>query len=291
MAVYGHSYRGYSGPLTAERARLLVIPRYALGDLFNSKFFWAFFVVCFVPPLVASIRIYLAHNAEAINILKLPQSVIDQLLGITPSFFRNWVLIPQSIFAFLMTLFIGPALISPDLRNNAMPLYLARPIFRSEYVLGKLIVLTLLLSAITWVPALALFAFQSFLAGFEWFGQNYWIAGSLLLAAAAEILGLAFVALAISAVVRWKPGARLLFFALPSVLSAVGGVLNLVFRTSLGDLLMFPKLLQSQWDGLLGLPIAPEDLAPLSTWAVLFIAILLSIAILAKKIRAYEVER
>ena len=291
MAVYGRTYRGYAGPLTAERERLLVIPRYALRDLFNSKFFWAFFVLCFVPALIASIRIYLAHNAEAINILKLPQAVIDQLLAIQPSFFRNWVLIPQAALAFLMTLFVGPALVSPDLRNNAMPLYLGRPIFRSEYVLGKLIVLALLLSAITWVPALALFGFQSYLAGFEWFGQNYWVAGSLFLTSWALILTLSFVALAISAVVRWKPVARLLFFALPFVLSAFAGVMNLAFRTRLGDVLVFPELLWSQWNSLLGLPLSENAVSPVASWIMFGLAILLSIAILARKVRAYEVER
>ena len=47
----------------------------------------------------------------------------------------------QGAFAFLFTAYAGPGLISPDLSNNALPLYLCRPISRTEYVLGKMAVL------------------------------------------------------------------------------------------------------------------------------------------------------
>ncbi len=62
MAVYKRSYRGYAGPLTPEWSRFAIIPRYAYRDLFHSKIMTAFFVVCFVPPLVFLFLIYFAHN-------------------------------------------------------------------------------------------------------------------------------------------------------------------------------------------------------------------------------------
>jgi ABC-type transport system involved in multi-copper enzyme maturation permease subunit len=52
-------------------------------------------------------------------------------------------------FAFLLTAFVGPGLISPDLGNNALVLYFCRPFSRTEYVAGKLLVLVKLLSYIT----------------------------------------------------------------------------------------------------------------------------------------------
>ena len=70
MAVFGRTYRAYAGPTTPERWRFLVLARYGLTDLFRSRAFLAFFVLCFVAPFVASIRIYLAHNFEAIGILE-----------------------------------------------------------------------------------------------------------------------------------------------------------------------------------------------------------------------------
>ena len=52
----------------------------------------------------------------------------------------------QGVFAFLLTAYAGPGLISPDLSNNALPLYLCRPISRTEYVLSKMAVLFIPLS-------------------------------------------------------------------------------------------------------------------------------------------------
>src|SRR6266852_1287555 len=66
----------------------------------------------------------------------------------------------QGVFAFLLTAFTGPGLISPDLANGALPLYFCRPFSRAEYVIGKSSVLAILLSQITWVPGLVLFAVQ-----------------------------------------------------------------------------------------------------------------------------------
>ncbi len=291
MAVYGRTYRSYAGALTPERSRLFVIPRYALRDLFNSRLFLALFVLSFVAPLVGSVRIYLAHNAEAINVLKLPAALIEALLGIDAAFFRNWVMAPQSFLAFFVAMVVGPALISPDLRNNAMPLYLARPITRRDYVLGKLVVLAVLLSAVTWVPGLLLFSFQSFLAGFDWFWEHYWLAGSIFMSSVLWILVLSLTSLAVSATVKWKPVARLFFFAAPFVLQAMGAVLNLSFSTDWASLIQVGALLRSVWAGLFGLPLPDGHPSPVTAWVVFALVSLASVAVLTRRVRAYEVER
>ena len=58
----------------------------------------------------------------------------------------------QGVLAFVLTAFTGPGLISPDIANGALPLYFCRPFSRAEYVLGKTSVLAILLSQITWIP-------------------------------------------------------------------------------------------------------------------------------------------
>ena len=82
--------------------------------------------------------------------------------------------------------------------NNALPLYLCRPFTRAEYVLGKMSVLLILLSLITWVPILLVFLFQSYLAGWSWFAQNLRIAGAIFVGSWVWILLLALLSLAIS---------------------------------------------------------------------------------------------
>jgi hypothetical protein len=52
----------------------------------------------------------------------------------------------------ILALLIGPQQVSRDLTNNALPLYLCRPFNRTEYVVGKMSIVIILLSTITWVP-------------------------------------------------------------------------------------------------------------------------------------------
>ena len=96
---------------------------------------------------------------------------VGNLIDINPRFFLNF-LGWQSMLALFLAAFVGPGQISPDLANNALPLYLARPFSRAEYVLGKLSVLLILMSLMTWVPGLLLFILQAALEGNGWFGQN-----------------------------------------------------------------------------------------------------------------------
>jgi ABC-2 type transport system permease protein len=59
----------------------------------------------------------------------------------------------QAMPAFFVAVIVGPSLIAADLANGALPLYLGRPVDRRDYVLGKLAVLAILLSPMTWVGA------------------------------------------------------------------------------------------------------------------------------------------
>ena len=58
-------------------------------------------------------------------------------------------------FTLLLTIFGGAGLVANDLRTGAIVMYLARPLTRRDYVLGKLGVTLLLNLAVTLVPALA----------------------------------------------------------------------------------------------------------------------------------------
>src|SRR5262249_13060398 len=178
MAVYELNYKPYEGPLTREWSRFLIIPRHAYADVFRSKLFTAFFALCFVCPLVMAILIYLHHNITALTIF---QTNVGNLVPINGSFFQTFIS-TQTVFAFLLTVMIGPVLVSRDLTNNALPLYLCRPFTRAEYVIGKMSVLAILISTITWIPGVLLFLFNSYLEGLGWFASNIWIAFAIILA-------------------------------------------------------------------------------------------------------------
>src|SRR4051794_35431071 len=147
MAVYKRYYKPYDGRLTAEWSRWLVLARYALARVFDSKLVIGFTVASYIFPLVAGTIIYLRFNLSAIETLGIN---VDRLLAVDANFFGVFLSI-QGFFAFLFTAYAAPGLIGPDLSNNALPLYLCRPISRAEYVLGKMAVLFIPLSLITWV--------------------------------------------------------------------------------------------------------------------------------------------
>src|SRR5574341_1534978 len=134
MAVLERTYKPYTGTLSPEWSRFLIIPRHAFRDVFRSKIFTAIFVLSFVFPLLWAILIYLHHNANALAILQLP---VAQVLPINAWFFEFFVRF-QGITGFFLAMLIAPSQVSKDLTNNALPLYLSRPFSRTEYVVGKM---------------------------------------------------------------------------------------------------------------------------------------------------------
>lgn len=302
MAVYDHSYKPYSGEATPRWSRFLILPRHSYRSIFQSKLFIGYFVLCFVFPLVASIMVYLHHNTEAMAILEM---TVKKLVPIDAAFFEIF-LVNQGAAAFFLTLLIGPPLVSRDMTNNALPLYLSRPFTRAEYVLGKMSVLLILLSLITWIPILLVYLFQSYLAGWGWFVANLRIAGAIFVGSWIWILLLALLSLAISSWVKWRIVASAALIGVFFVPAAFAGAINEIFRTRVANLVSLPNLIKSAWSGLFGTFVQQSgrmrgfnngrrifvDLyePPLwSTWLVLCAIGAFCLLLLVRKIRAYEV--
>ncbi len=307
MAVYEHLYRAYEGEAQSAWSRFLVIPRYALREVFRSKLFTTVFILCFIYPLIATILVYLHHNANALALLQIN---VRELLPIDASFFRTYVEL-QCSFAFILTVLVGPPLISRDLANNALPLYLCRPLSRSEYVLGKMAVLGFLLSMVTWVPGILIFFFQSSMEGAAWAASNLWMIGAIFVSCMVWIVLLSLLALAISALVKWRvvaSGALLGLFFVPG---ALGEIVNQLFLTRLGHLISLSASMNSIWRGLFWLfkrqtgsvrgtvtnPVYERQYfdivllePPLwASWMVVLLACGVCIWLLSRKVRAYEV--
>jgi ABC-2 type transport system permease protein len=304
MAVYEQTYKRYAGPLTPEWSRFLIIPRHALRGVFNSKLFTAFFAICFIPLLVELIMIYLRHNVGVLTAFNIN---IRELVPVDASFFETFVNV-QNSFAFLLALLIGPPLVSRDLRNNALPLYLCRPFSRTEYVIGKMSVLLILLSMATWIPQLLLFFFQSYLEGFAWFKANLWIASSIIISSVFWILMLALLTQTISALVKWRvvaSGALVALFLIPS---AFGLFINEVFSTAWGNIISLIASVRNVTAGLFGTFDRASEIRRIRdiegtlirevvllepplwvSWTVLFLLCAICLALLSWRVKAYEV--
>src|SRR6185436_19946990 len=221
---------------------------HALGGVFNSKLFTAFYVICFLPSLVEAVFIYLHHNVTALAIMNLNAR---QLIPIDGSFFQTFVIV-QGMFAFVVAILVGPPLVSRDLRNNALPLYLCLPFSRTEYVMGKMSVLLILLSGITWVPQLLMFLFQSYLEGFAWLTSNLWIASAIIIAGVVWILLLALISQTLSALLKWRIVASAAMLGLILIPQAFVGIINFIFLTQIGNLFSIPALMANVTQGLFG---------------------------------------
>lgn len=307
MAVYEHLYRAYEGKSQSALSRFLVIPRYALGDVFKSKIMTTIFVVCFIYPLVAAILVYLHHNANALAVLQIN---VRELLPIDATFFRTFLEV-QGGFAFILAVLVGPPLLSRDLSNNALPLYLCRPLSRRDYVLGKMMVVIILLSLVTWIPGLLIFSFQASMAGLGWLWANLWMIWAIFFGFMCWIILLSLIALAVSAFLRWRvvaSGAMLGLFFIPS---AFGEIINSLFFTRVGHLISLWATMNSIWRGLFGLferqtgavrgrvsnPIYDGQYVNIVmlepplwvSWLVIVAACALCVWLLSRKVRAYEV--
>jgi ABC-2 type transport system permease protein len=287
MAVYEQTYQPYTGALTPLRSRFLVIARYAYSDLFNSKLATVLLYFCFIYPLVAAILIYLHHNAAAIEAFQID---LEELLPINASFFFYFMQV-QSSLGFLLTLIVAPSLISRDINNNGLPLYLCRPLSRADYVLGKAAVLFGLLSIITWIPGLLLFLFQSYLEGFGWLASNLRIAVGIFVGSIAWITFLTLLALSLSAWVRWRLAASAALFGCYLIPAAIGQIVNEIFNTQWGNLIKLSDLFEAVWTNLLFFGQARTDIPVWSAWLMLVLISGLCLLMLKRKVRAYEVVR
>lgn len=285
MAVYRRNYKPYAGRLTPEWSRCLVLFRYSRRNLFRSKFLTGLFVVCFFYPLTCLLLIYLAHNASFLQQLGVPAGV----LSIDNRFFFNFISV-QGVFAFLLTAFAGPGLISPDLANGALPLYFCRPFSRAEYVLGKSSVLAILLSQITWVPGLILFAMQAGLAGASWTWSNLWIAGSLILSSLIWIAILSLLAMALSAWVKWRIVAGALLLGVMFFGAGFAQAINAVMRTDSGHFFNVAYLMGTVWNALFQVD-SRHAIPVAQAWIALLIYCAICLWLLMRKVRAYEVIR
>jgi ABC-2 type transport system permease protein len=292
MAVYKRTYKAYSGPLTPAWSRFTVLSRYGLGNLFNSRPFTAFTVLCFIPFLVGLVLVYIFNSSTAQVVLKIgPDHPI-----VNKFWFLGFLSI-EAWMGFILAAWGGPGMITKDFANHSVQLYLSRPLSRVEYLFGKASVLFILLSGISWVPALILFFVQAGLQGNGWLWENLWMAGAIVLSCVIGIAMVSLLSMAVAVWVKWRIAATALMFAVFFLFPAMGFVISIVLRTQWGNVLNFPVMIMIIWAHLFRVhPTNPNatgfDIVPLwAAWASALTLCAICFWLLDRKLRAREVER
>ena len=287
MAVYDRRYRAYDGPLTPVSRRWQVLPRHGWTGVFKSRLFVGFFTLCFAWPIGAAVWIYLHYNLAALANVGLENV---QLAAVDATFFAALMGVQCFVFGGVLTLLVGPGLVSPDLANGALPLYLSRPLTRTGYTLGKLTTLAALISLVTWIPGLLLFLLQAWLAGWSWFASHVWLGVAIVGGAILWIVTISLLALATSALARRKVVAQTFLLGVIIFGSVAGQAINQMFGTKIGWLFNLPALMQSVWASLYRINVPTALPPPVAATALLAICGL-SIGVLARKLKAFEVVR
>jgi ABC-2 type transport system permease protein len=293
VAVYKRTYKVYDGALTPSWSRFLVLSRYSASSLFDSRYFTAFTLLCLAPVLIGALTIYFIHSPTAQLLLGMQFNSNDLVNNLW-----FWGFLQGQVWlAFLMTLWAVPGMMTRDFANHALQLYLSRPLSRTEYLLGKISAVVLLLSGITWVPGLLLFGLQAQLEGHGWGRQNLWLMGSIFIGCLLWISVIALLAMALSVWVKWRIAASALMLAIFFVLPGFGEAANAILRTQWGKLLSVPYVMVLIWTHLFRLPAhyihgfhyagVPVWSAWMSVLGVCFISLLL----LNRRLKAREVER
>jgi ABC-2 type transport system permease protein len=166
MPIFDQGYQHYSGPRTGTVARIGSIVRRGAQPLFSRWMVRLTLLASLVPMLLLVAFLVLWSLIEQrvswvqpiIDMMRLPEEMTEntaQYRGAVWTLLFEAFFMIQTPLALLMTLLVGPNLISQDLRFNAIPLYLSRPVDRIHYFLGKFGVIFLFVGGSLLVPILA----------------------------------------------------------------------------------------------------------------------------------------
>jgi hypothetical protein len=129
---------------------------------------------------------------------------------------------------------------------------------------------------------------QGWLEGWSWFAANGRIAVAIVLGAGIWIVTISLLALATSAIAKRKVIAQTFLLGVIIFGGIAGQAINQMFNTRLGFVFALPELMHTVWEGLYQVPLAAQLPTPLA-WFALVAICGVSIAILARKLRAFEV--
>jgi ABC-type transport system involved in multi-copper enzyme maturation permease subunit len=175
MPIYDQHYRLWTGKTTPRWLRWTVITRYHLRLLFAGKTRYPVHLllsISLVINVVFLAIIYIWANPLLFVFLRIPQ---EHFLKIDAVFFF-YPFMPLGFVIGLLTLVVGSNLIADDRRDNALPLYLSKPLAPTEYLFGKLAVPAVFILGMTALPINLLFLIEVLIhGGWAFLKANWWL--------------------------------------------------------------------------------------------------------------------
>jgi ABC-2 type transport system permease protein len=278
MPIHDQGYRRYGGTRAAIGRGWAVIARNGVKVFVSRRAFLGLMLLAWSPFVVRAVQIYVASNfAQAASIL-----------GVKAETFREF-LEQQSVFVFFVTIYVGAGLIANDRRANALQVYLSKPLTRAEYVAGKLAILFLFLTAVTWAPAIALLIVQIMFAGsFTFLRENIFLLPAITLFSLLQVLLASMTMLALSSLSKSSRFVGIMYAGLMFFTSALFNAVRGITGSSSLAWLSPSAALEQIGDVIFRLQ-PRYDLPAVAAVLVIVVLIALSGVILERRVRGVEI--
>ena len=279
MPIHDQGYRRYVGSRAAVGRSWQVITRAGIWTVLTKRSFIALMLMAWSPFVVRAVQIYIASNFSQASFLAPKAETFREFLG------------QQGIFVFFVTIYVGAGLIANDRRANALQVYLSKPLTRWEYVAGKLAILFVFLTLVTFVPAMTLLLVQIGFAGsFTFVRQNLYLVPAITLFSLVQVLLASCTILALSSLSNSSRFvgimyAGLIFFT-GALVNAVRGITGRSWLAWLSP----TDALQQLGDAMFR--VRPRFDLPVWVAAIVVVALIVgSLVVLERRVRAVEVVR
>jgi ABC-2 type transport system permease protein len=173
MPIFDQGYQHWQGQLSGHAWRWLAIARHGVRIGLRGRIFRLALLLSFLPAigLAVALCVWGLIERQSDFVAPIVQFLVSaHFLGpdvaSDPRHYRIevWTMCYNMFFSFelflsmILVALVGPNLISQDLRFNALPLYLSRPLRRIDYLAGKLGVIAAFLGLAIIAPCLFTYA-------------------------------------------------------------------------------------------------------------------------------------
>ncbi|HGE69187.1 TPA: hypothetical protein ENX78_00030 [Candidatus Poribacteria bacterium] len=230
MPIHDQSYRHWEGELKSHYLRWWVITYEGLKVILRRKLF----IILILTPAIIQFFVFggLIYGFNTFG-------AMANLNQMTPDFFFRFCF-QQTFFILLICVFGGSGLIANDMKSNALQLYFSKPLTRSDYIIGKIAIIMIMLECITAVPCLLLFIEYAVLSqDLTFLRENYWLIGSIIAYSLVLNLPITFLTLALSSVTKNYRYSAIILVAIILGSAVVSGLLKVIFRSSWTNFVMY----------------------------------------------------
>ena len=277
MPIHDQGYRRYGGSRAEAGRAWQVIARAGIQSIISKRSFIALMLFAWAPFLVRAVQIYVSANFQQAAFLAPKGETFREFLE------------TQDIFVFFVTIWVGAGLIANDRRANALQLYLSKPLTAAEYICGKMAILFVFLTFVTFAPAMGLLLVEAIFAGsFTFIRNNAYLLPAITLFSLAQVLLASTTMLALSSLSKSSRFVGIMYAGLMFFTAALFQALRGITGSSTFAWLSPGDSLEQLGDVIFR--IQPRfDLPPAVAALTVLVLIVVSGLVLARRVKGVEI--